>query len=152
AGRAAISIVLREVLERVVADAIAHRVIQRHRLVAWLGAARVLGGEGAHRGMGAVDEFPGFQVLVHRSSFISLRAPWNSGLACSARPSTTEKWFLPGIARSPANTPRQRPPSSAFWRRNSLDSSPPTQVIPGARGAGGMNAGASRDAIASPRP
>ena len=49
---------------------------------------------------------------------------------------------------SPAKAARQRSPSRAFWRWNSLDSSPPTQVITGARVAGGMKAGESLRALA----
>src|SRR6267142_1709143 len=136
-------------LERLHAEALAHRVVERDGLLALVGAARMLCGEGAHRRVLAVDEISGLQILFHLSSFISLRTPWKSGPAWSARPSTTEKWFLPGIAMSPANAPRQRSPRSAFWRKNSLDSSPPTQVITGARVAGGTKAGERRSAVAA---
>ena len=40
--------------DRVVAEAVAHRVVQRHRLLALRGAARVAVREGAHGGMVAV--------------------------------------------------------------------------------------------------
>ena len=42
------------------------------------------------------------------------------------------------MGMSPAKAARQRSPMMAFWRWNSLDSSPPTQVITGQRVAGIM--------------
>ena len=99
----------------------------------------------------AVDVASGLEVFLHRSSFISRRAPENSALDCLPSPSTTEKWCVPGIAMLPAKAARQRSPSSAFWRRNSELSSPPTQVITGARVAVGRNAGETRIAASSSR-
>src|SRR4051812_28126734 len=90
-GRAAIRLIAREVLEWVVAHAVARGVIERHRLVAIVGAFRVLRGKCAHRRMVAVDETSGLQILVHWSSFMSLRAPRKRAPPGSARPSTTEK-------------------------------------------------------------
>src|SRR5258708_4656679 len=138
-------------VERMVAQAVGGRVIERDCLLAVVGAFRVLRGKCAHRRMVAVDETSGLQILVHRSSFMSLRAPRKRAPAGSARPSTTEKWLAPGIGISPAKAPFQRSPRSTFCRRNSLDSSPPTQVISGARVAGGMKAGDSLSAVASSR-
>src|ERR1051325_4289554 len=91
ARRGAVGRVGQEVLERVVADAVAHRVVQRHRAFARIGASGMLSGEGHHGWMSAVDEAAGLQVGVHLSSFISLRTPWKSALCSTARSSTTEK-------------------------------------------------------------
>src|SRR4051812_42998837 len=78
ASRAAIGVVEREVLERVVAHAVAHRVVERHGLLALLGAVSVLARELDHLWMGAVDEASRLEKFIHLSSFISLRAPWYS--------------------------------------------------------------------------
>src|SRR5438094_410137 len=148
ARRGAVGVLRQEVLERVVADAVAHRVVKRDRAFARIGALRMLGGERHDLRMAAVDEASWLQVFVHLSSFISLRTPWKSALCSSARPSTTEKWCRPGMGTSPAKPLFQRSPRSAFCRRNSLDSSPPTQVITGARVERGRNAGESLSAVA----
>src|SRR3990172_8553717 len=141
--------IIREIEKRVVADAVAHRIVKGDRAAAIVGAGRVPAREPAHRRVRAVDEAARCEIFRHLSSFISRRAPARSALDGSARASSTEKWFLPGIGMSPANAARQRSPSSRFWRLNSLDSSPPTQVITGARDAGGMNAGETWSADAS---
>src|SRR4051812_1359304 len=155
ASRGAVGVVDHEVLERVVAHAIAHRVVERDGPFALVAALGMLGGEGCDLGVVAVDEAPGLQVrkqwLVHLSNFISLRTPWKSAPFSSARASTTEKWWQPGAGMLPANTFFQRSPSSAFCLMNSLDSSAPTQLMTGARVAGGRNAGESRNAAASSR-
>src|SRR6266404_328724 len=113
ASRGAIGVVGHEVLERVVADGVAHRVVERHRAAAVIGALRMLAREADHCRVSAVDEAAGLQVFVHLSSFMSLRTPWKSGLCSSARASTTEKWWRPGIAMSPAKALFQRSPRSA---------------------------------------
>src|SRR3954464_4801986 len=114
AGRGAVGVVGHEVLERVVAHAIAHRVVKRHGFLAIVSALRVLLAESNDFGMSAVDVMSGLQVFVHLSSFMSLRTPWKSAPFSSARPSTTEKWLRPGAGMSPANTFFQRAPRSAF--------------------------------------
>src|SRR5882672_7649721 len=147
-GRRRVHRRLGEVEERVVADAVAHRVVKRDCAVLVVRALHALFGERADGRVSAVHETTGREELAHWSSFISLRAPRNSALFFLAGTATTEKWFLPGMAMSSANAERQRSPSSAFCRRNSLDSSPPTQVITGMRVAVGRNAGERRSASA----
>src|SRR6266480_3370655 len=107
---------LRKIEERVVADLVAYGVVKRNRALARHGTLGILFRESDNRSVGAVDVAPGPEEFLHLSSFIRRRAPWNSALDWLARPSTIEKWWVPGIAMSPANTARQRSPSSAFWR------------------------------------
>src|ERR1043166_6219640 len=147
----AVGVVEGEVLEGVVADPVAYRVIERHRFFACITPSRVLLRKGNYCGVIAIHEAPGIEMLVHWWSFMSLRSPAKSGLACSASPSSTEKWCVPGIGMSPAKAARQRSPMRAFWRWNSLDSSPPTQVMTGQRVAGVISAGETRAADASSR-
>src|SRR6185503_9349157 len=146
-GRGAEHFGVGKVEERVVADLVAHRVVEGDRFLPCRPAGSVSLRERLHRRIRAVDVARGRKVIVHWSSFIRRRAPANSALFGSASPSITEKWFLPGIGMSPAKAARQRLPSSAFWRWNSLDSAPPTQLITGARVAGIMNAGESLCAL-----
>src|SRR5688572_32595077 len=137
-----------EIEERVVADLVAHRVVKGDCAFALVIAIDMFLGKSNHEGMHAIDVPPGREIRRHWSSFIRRRAPANSALFWSARPSTTEKWFLPGMAMSPVKAARQRSPSSVFWRWNSLDSAPPTQLMTGARVAGAMKAGESLRALA----
>src|SRR3954471_5259681 len=151
AHRGAEALVQSEVLERVVAHAIAHRVVEGHGALQIARALAMLGRKSRDRGVRAVDEARGLQVFLHLSSFMSRLAPAKSALVGSASASMTEKWFFPGIATSPKKGPRQRSRSRAFCLRNSDDSAPPTLVITGARVAGGRNAGDSRSADSSSR-
>src|SRR2546430_6411270 len=139
---------IRKIEERVVADLVAHGVIKRDGTLARHGTLGILFRESDNGRVGAVDVAARPEEFLPLSSFIRRRAPWNSALDWLARPSTTEKWWVPGIAMSPANAARQRSPSSAFWRRNSLASSPPTQVLTGQRVARGSETGESPIAAA----
>src|SRR5207247_8634058 len=107
---------IREIEERLVAHLVAYGVVKRNRALARHGTPGILFRESDNGRVGAVDVASGLEVLGHLSSFIRRQAPWNSALDWLARPSTTEKWWVPGIAMSPANAARQRSPSSAFWR------------------------------------
>src|SRR5690606_33172696 len=91
ARRAAVALVQHEVLERVVAHAVAHRVVKRNGALAIGRAGSMPVREIAHRGMVRVDEAARLEVLLHRSSFIRRRAPAKSALFWSTSPSRTEK-------------------------------------------------------------
>src|SRR6185436_16753436 len=83
---------LAEVEERVVADLVAHRVVERDRALAVRRAPGMCFREVDDGGIAAIDVLPGFQIFVHRSICIRRRAAWKRALDGSARPSTTEKW------------------------------------------------------------
>src|SRR5919201_5361718 len=59
AYRGAVGLVRHEVLERVVTDAVTHRVIERYCALAIVGALGMLSGERRHLGVRAVDETSG---------------------------------------------------------------------------------------------
>src|SRR5262249_32886423 len=89
--RGAEGLLVRDVDEGVIADAVAHRVVQRYRTLALCLASGIFLRESGDLRVAAVDELRRGEEFAQRSSFIKRRAPANSALAGSARPSTTEK-------------------------------------------------------------